>query len=52
MYCLNLILRNRDEPPTQEEKDIVAGKKTIDPAHAAEYLVKRKKASMSICESF
>jgi hypothetical protein len=48
MYRLHLILKAQDEPPTQDEKDIAASRKTIDPAHVAEYLVKLKKA----CESF
>jgi len=52
MYRLHLILKGRDEPPTQEEKDIAAGKKTIDPARAAEYLVELEKASTSIVNLF
>jgi len=55
MYCLHLILKGQDEQPTQEEKEeknIAASKKTVDPAHAAEYLVELEKASTSIVNLF
>ena len=52
MYCLYLLLKDRDEPVTEEEMDIAAGKKTIDPAQAADYLVKLEKASTSIVNLF
>lgn len=48
MYCLYLLLKDQDEPVMEEEMDIAARKKTIDPARAANYLVKLKKASTSI----
>jgi hypothetical protein len=52
MHRLYLILKDRDELPTEEEKDIAAGKKTIDPAHAAKYLFELEKASTSIVDLF
>src|SRR5882762_1782825 len=52
MHCLYLILKDQEEPPTEEEKDIAAGKKSLDQACAAEYLVEMEKASMSIINLF
>jgi hypothetical protein len=52
MYRLYLLLKDRDEPVTEEEMDIAAGKKTIDPARAADYLAKLEKASTSIVNLF
>jgi hypothetical protein len=52
MYHLHLILKGQDEPPMQEEKDIAASKKIVDPARAAEYLVKLKKALIIIVNLF
>lgn len=34
MHRLYLILKDRYQPPTEEEKDIAAAKKTIDAARA------------------
>jgi hypothetical protein len=52
MHHLYLILKDREEPPTEEEKEIAAGKKTLDQARAAEYLVEMEKASTGIVNLF
>jgi hypothetical protein len=52
MYHLHLILKDREEPPTEEEKDIAAGKKTLDKVRAAKYLVEIEKASTSFVDLF
>jgi hypothetical protein len=44
MYRLFLVLKDRYKPPTDDEIAIASGKKTLDPAKAAEYLVKLEKA--------
>ena len=48
MYRLFLVLKDRDEPPTEDEIAIASGKKTLDPTKAAEYLVKLEKASATL----
>jgi hypothetical protein len=52
MYRLFLILKDRDEPPTDDEVAIASGKKTLDPTKAAEYLVKLEKASATLVDAF
>jgi hypothetical protein len=52
MYRLFLVLKDRDEPPTNDEVAIASGKKTLDPTKAAEYLVKLEKASATIVDAF
>ena len=52
-YCLFQHLSERDAPPTEEEKDIASGQKTLD--HAAfNKLVGRldKAADQNICDAF
>jgi hypothetical protein len=52
MYRLFLVLKDRDEPPTDDEIAIASGKKTLDPTKAAEYLVKLEKASATLVDAF
>jgi hypothetical protein len=52
MYRLFLVLKDRDEPPTDDEVAIASGKKTLDPTKAAEYLVKLGKASETLIDAF
>lgn len=52
MYRLFLLLKDRDEPPTDEEQAIAAGKKVLDPTKATEYLVRLEKALTSIVDIF
>jgi hypothetical protein len=52
MYWPFLILKDCDEPPTNDEVAIASGKKTLDPTKAAEYLVKLEKASATIVDAF
>jgi len=40
------------EPPTNDEIAIASGKKTLNPAKAAKYLVKLKKASAMLFDIF
>jgi hypothetical protein len=52
MYRLYLLLKDRVEPPTDEEKAIAAGLKSLDAATAAEYLKHLEKASTNIVNLF
>ena len=52
MYRLYLILKDRSEPPTEEEKAIAAGKQMLDPSKATEYLEQLQRASTGIIEAF
>jgi hypothetical protein len=52
MYRLYIVLKDRATLPTEEEVEIASGKKTLDPAMAAEYLGKLEKASNSIVAAF
>lgn len=52
MYRLYLLLKDRTEPPTEEEKAIAAACKSLDPTMAAEYLKKLEKASTNIVDLF
>jgi hypothetical protein len=52
MYRLYLYLKDRTEPPTEDEVAIASGKKTLDPALAAEYLLKLERASSMIADAF
>lgn len=52
MYRLYLILKDRSEPPTEEEKAVAAGRQTLDPTKAAEYLEQLQRASTGIVEAF
>ena len=52
MYRLFLVLKDRDEPPSEDEIAIASGKKTFDPTKAAEYLVKLEKASATLVDAF
>jgi hypothetical protein len=52
MYRLYLILKDRNEPPTDEEKAIASGKQVLDPSKAAEYLGQLERASANIVEAF
>jgi hypothetical protein len=52
MHCLYLIFKDWDELPTEEEKNIAAGIKSLDPTHTAEYHVELEKASTSIVNLF
>jgi hypothetical protein len=52
MYWLFLLLKDRIEPPNEEEKAIAAGRKSLDAATAAEYLKQLEKASTNIVDLF
>ena len=52
MYRLFLLLKDHEEPPTDEEKAIAAGEKDLDPAKTTEYLAQLEKASTSIVYMF
>ncbi|KAJ8581379.1 hypothetical protein M405DRAFT_751882, partial [Rhizopogon salebrosus TDB-379] len=52
MYRLYLYLKDRTEPPTEDEVAIASGKKTLDPALAAEYLLKLERALSTIADAF
>ena|ERR1700722_4786771 len=52
MYRLYLVLKNRAEPPSEDEVLIASGKKALDPAQAADYLTKLEAASKTIIDSF
>lgn len=52
MYWLYSVLKNRSEPPTEDERLIASGKKMLDPATAAEYLVQLEKASNTLVDAF
>jgi hypothetical protein len=52
VYQLYLVLKGRKEPPTDDEIAIASGKKTLDPAKAAKYLVKLEKASATLVDVF
>ena len=52
MYRLFAVLKNRAEPPMEDELLIATGKKILDPTITANYLVQLEKASNTIVESF
>jgi hypothetical protein len=52
MYRLYLVLKDRSDSPTEDEKAIAAGKRMLDPSQAAEYLGQLERASTSIVEAF
>ena len=52
MHRLYLCLKDRDEPPTDDEIAIASGQKTLDPSKAAEYLLKLEKATSNIVDAF
>ncbi|KAG0693873.1 hypothetical protein DFH29DRAFT_815918, partial [Suillus ampliporus] len=52
MYRLYLYLKDRAEPPTEDEVAMASGKKILDPTQAAEYLLQLEKASSNIVEAF
>jgi len=52
MYRLFLLLKDRNEPPTDEEKAIASGTKILDPAKATEYLARLEKASTNVVDIF
>src|SRR4051812_16878979 len=52
MYRLYMVLKDHATLPTEEEVEIASGKKTLDPAMAAEYLIQLEKASNSIVAAF
>ena len=52
MYRLFLLLKDRNEPPTDEEKAIASGMKILDPAKATEYLARLEKASTNVVDIF
>ena len=52
MYRLYLVLKDRDMPPTDEEFAFASGKKHLDSAKAAEYLIHLEKGSLNIVQAF
>lgn len=52
MYRLFVMLKDRSEPPTEEERAIAAGKRAIDPAAATAYLGQLEHPSASIISMF
>ena len=52
MHRLYLILKDRKEPPTDDEIAIAAGRKVLDPALAADYLVQLEKTSTNLVNAF
>jgi len=52
MYHLYLILKDRSEPPTEEEKAITSIKQMLDPSKATKYLEQLQRASTGIIEAF
>jgi hypothetical protein len=52
MHRLYLVLKDRDTPPTDDEIAFASGKKFLDPAKAAEYLVSLEKVSINIVQAF
>jgi hypothetical protein len=52
MYRLFTVLKNRKEPPTEEEILIASGKKVLDPATATDYLRQLENASNTIVDVF
>jgi len=52
MYRLYLVLKDRDTPPTDEEFTFASGKKHLDSAKAAEYLIHLEKGSLNIVQAF
>jgi hypothetical protein len=51
MYRLFLLLKDRNEPPTEDEIAIGAGKKVLDPTAANEYLVQLEKSSSKLIDA-
>jgi hypothetical protein len=52
MYRLFTVLKNRKEPPTEEEILIASGKKVLDPATAVDYLRQLEHAPNTIVDAF
>jgi len=52
MYRLFLLLKDHNEPPTDEEKAIASRTKILDPAKATEYLARLEKAPTNIVDIF
>jgi hypothetical protein len=54
MHRLYLALKNRpaSEPPTEDEIAMAQGRKALDPATAADYLLKLEKASSNVAQLF
>ena len=52
MHRLYLILKDRKEPPTDDEIAIAAGRKVLDPVLAADYLVQLEKTSTNLVNAF
>ena len=52
MHQLYLILKDHKEPPTDDEIAIAAGRKVLDPALAADYLVQLEKTSTNLVNAF
>jgi hypothetical protein len=51
MYQLFLLLKDQKEPSTEDEISIAAGKKVLDPATAADYLVQLEKSSSNLVDA-
>jgi hypothetical protein len=52
MYRLYLYLKDRAEPPTEDEIAVASGKKTLDPTQAAEYLLRLERSASNIVDAF
>ena len=52
MHRLYLILKDRKEPPTDDEIAIAAGRKVLDSALADDYLVQLEKTSTNLVNAF
>jgi len=52
MHRLYLVLKDRKESPTDDEISVAAGRKVLDPAVAADYLLQLEKASTNLVNIF
>jgi hypothetical protein len=52
MYRLFLLLKDRNEPPIEDEITIGAEKKALDPTAANEYLVQLEKSSSKLIDAY
>lgn len=52
MHRLFQLLKDRTEPPNEDEKAIAAGRKSLDSTTAAEYLKQLENASTNIVDLF
>jgi hypothetical protein len=52
MHRLYLVLKDRAEPPTEEEVLFASAKKILNHAKASEYLLQLEKASNTILDAF